>query len=138
MHGREGGGGGLICSLLPTIPERPDGTTGRPNRWTAVAGLVFTAGAAMVALMLVSGSLYMALLQYASDGQPDPAVLPALTVLNEWAGGAIVPAGVAMFLGAAVATRTTRALPLWLGWLAAATAVLLLISFAGVFETADD
>ena len=100
-----------------------------------IAALVLAAGAALVALMLVTGSLYMALLQYASGGQPDPAVLHALTVLNEWVGGALLPAGVAMFLGAAMAILTTRALPQWLGWLAAATALLQLISLAGVFQT---
>ena len=99
------------------------------------AALFLTAGAAGVALMLVSGGLHMALVQYASGGQPDPAALPALTVLNEWVGGAIVPASVAMFLGAAAAILTTGALPRWLGWLAAATAVLLLISLAVVFQT---
>lgn len=40
-----------------------------------------------------------------------------------------------MLLGATVAILTTRALPRWLGWLAAATAVLQLIALAGVFQT---
>lgn len=118
------------------------GLWGRLRRWEGPAGmfaaLVLAAGAAMVAVMLVSGGLHMALVQYASGGQPDPAGLPALTVLNEWVGGAIVPAGVAMFLGAAVAILTTGALPRWLGWLAAATALLLLISLAGIFQTTPD
>lgn len=118
------------------------GLWSRLRRWEGPAGmfaaLVLTAGAAFVALTLVAGGLYMALLQYASGPQPDPAVLSALTVLNEWVGGAVVPAGVAMFLGAALAILTTRALPLWLGWLAAATAVLLLVSLAGVFEADPD
>ncbi|WP_066286666.1 DUF4386 family protein [Arthrobacter sp. B6] len=115
------------------------GLWSRLRRWEGPAGmfsaLVLTAGAAVAALMLVSGGLYMALLQYASGGQPDPVALRALTVLNDWVGGAIVPASIAMFLGAAVAILTTRALPRWLGWLAAATAVLLLISLVGVFQT---
>ena len=115
------------------------GLWSRLRRWEGPAGmfaaLVLTAGAAVVALMLVAWGLHMALVQYASGGQPDPAALPALTVLNEWVGGAIVPASVAMFLGAAVAILTTGALPRWLGWLAAVTALLLLISLAGVFQT---
>ncbi|RXZ71858.1 hypothetical protein [Agromyces albus] len=110
------------------------------RRWEGPSGmfaaLFLTAGAAVVTLMLVSGGLNLALLQYASGGQPDPAALPALTVLNEWVGAAILPASLAMFLGAAVAILTTRALPRWLGWLAAATVVLQLISLAGVFQTA--
>ncbi|WP_457966020.1 DUF4386 domain-containing protein [Arthrobacter sp. D1-29] len=118
------------------------GLWSRLRRWEGQAGmfaaLVLTAGTALVTLMLVSAGLYTALLQYASADQPDPAALSALTVLTEWVGGAIVPAGVAMFLGAAMAILTTRALPLWLAWLAIATAVLLLTTVAGVFETADD
>jgi hypothetical protein len=99
------------------------------------AALILAAGAAFVTLMLISGGLHLALVQYASGGQPDPAVLPALTDLNQWVGAAILPPSVAMFLGATVAILTTRALPRWLGWLAAATAVLQLISLAGVFQT---
>jgi hypothetical protein len=115
------------------------GLWSRLRRWEGPAGmfapLVLTAGAAVVALMLVSGGLHLALVQYVSGGQPDPAALPALTALNDWVGGAIVPASVAMFLGAAVAILTTRALPRWLGWLAAATSLLLLISLAQIFQT---
>ncbi|WP_139346543.1 DUF4386 family protein [Sinomonas mesophila] len=99
------------------------------------AALVLIAGAAVVTLMLVSGGLSLALVQHASGGQPDPAVLSALIALNAWVGSAILPASAAMFLGAAMAILTTRALPRWLGWLAAATAVLLLISLAGVFQS---
>lgn len=118
------------------------GLWSRLRRWEGPAGmfaaLVLVAGAALVTLMLVSSGLYLALVQYASGGQPDPAVLPALTVLNDFVGFAIVPAGVAMFLGAAMAILTTWALPRWLGWLAAATAVLLLIALAGVFQTTPE
>lgn len=99
------------------------------------AALVLAAGAAFVALMLISGGLHLALVQYASGGQHDPAMLPALTVVNQWVGAAILAPSVAMFLGATLAILTTRALPLWLGWLAAATAVLQAIALAGVFQT---
>lgn len=98
------------------------------------AALILAAGAAFVTLMLISGGLHLTLVQYAS-GQHDPAVLPALTDLNQWVGAAILPPSVAMLLGAALAILTTRALPQWLGWLAAATAVLQLIALAGVFQT---
>jgi hypothetical protein len=98
------------------------------------AALVLAAGAAFVTLMLISGGLHLTLVQYAS-GQHDPAVLPALTDLNQWVGAAILPPSVAMLLGATLAILTTRALPRWLGWLAAATAALQLIALAGVFQT---
>lgn len=100
------------------------------------AALVLAAGAAFVTLMLISGGLHLVLVQYASGGQPDPAVLPALADLNQWMGAAILAPSAAMLLGATLAILTTRALPLWLGWLAAATAVLQLIALAGVFQTA--
>ena len=64
----------------------------------------------------------------------DPAVLRTLVVLDNCVGAAIVPAGVAMFLGATGAILTTRALPAWLGWLAGVTAVLLVVSLGGVFD----
>jgi MFS family permease len=99
------------------------------------AALVLAAGAAFVALMLISGGLHLALVQYASGGLHDPALLPALADLNQWVGAAILAPSVAMFLGATLAILTTRALPRWLGWLAAATAVLQLIALAGVFQT---
>ncbi|HYH77156.1 MAG TPA: hypothetical protein VD841_06605, partial [Arthrobacter sp.] len=88
-----------------------------------------------VTLMLISGGLHLVLVQYGSGGQLNPAVLPALADLNQWVGAAILPPSVAMLLGATLAILTTRALPRWLGWLAAATAVLQLISLAGVFQT---
>jgi hypothetical protein len=99
------------------------------------AALILAAGAAFVTLMLISGGLHLTLVQYASGGQHDPAVLPALTDLNQWVGAAILPPSAAMLLGATLAILTTRALPRWLGWLAAATAALQLIALAGVFQT---
>jgi hypothetical protein len=43
-----------------------------------------------------------------------------------------------MFLGAAAAILTTRALPAWLGWLAGLTGLLLLISVLAVFSDDDE
>lgn len=115
------------------------GLWSRLRRWEGPGGmfatLILIAGAAFVSLMLVSGGLHLALVQYASGGQPDPAMLPALALLNQWVGAAILSPSAAMLLGATMAILTTRALPLWLGWLAAATAVLQLIALAGVFQT---
>lgn len=99
------------------------------------AALVLAAGTAFVTLMLISGGLHLVLVQYASGDQLNPAVLPALADLNQWVGAAILAPSAAMLLGATVAILTTRALPRWLGWLAAVTAVLQLIALAGVFQT---
>ncbi len=103
------------------------------------AGLFAIAGAAFAALIMVSEGFYVALVQAAAtDGVSgealDPSTFPALAVLNDWSGSAVLPAGVAMFLGAAGAILATRALPAWLGWLAALTAVVLLVSLAAIFE----
>lgn len=101
------------------------------------AALFGLAGAAFAATILVSGGLYLAMLT-AADELSDPAALPAMAVLNDWVGSGTVPAGVAMFLGAAFAGLSTRALPVWLGWLAAAVAFLLIVSMAGVFRSGTD
>jgi uncharacterized protein DUF4386 len=124
------------------------GLWSRFRRWEGMggmfAGLFAIAGAAFSALSLASQGFYVALVQapavqVVDSGQPlDPSTLPALAVLNDWAGATVLPAGIAMFLGAAGAILTTRALPAWLGWLAALTAVLLLVSLAGVFEDPTD
>jgi hypothetical protein len=134
----------LLLGFLADIafPVFLAGLWSRLRRWEGPTGmfaaLVLAAGAAVLTLMLVSSGLYLALVQYASAGQPDPAALPALIALNDWVGAGIVPAGVAMFLAAAVAILTTRALPRWLGWLAAVTALLLLISLAGIVQNTPE
>jgi hypothetical protein len=97
------------------------------------AGLFAIAGAAFAALIMVSEGFYVTLVTAGALGV-DPATLPALAVLNDWAGTSVLPAGVAMFAGAAAAVLTTRALPAWLGWLAAVTGAVLLVGLAGVFE----
>ena len=116
------------------------GMWSRLRRWEGVgglfAGLFAIAGAVFMSLVLVSEGIYVALVQAAAGG--DPATLPTLALLDDWVGFAVLPAGVALFLGAAGAIRTTRALPGWLGWLAALTAGVLVVSFAGVFQTGDD
>lgn len=96
------------------------------------AGLFVVAGAVFYATILISEGLYLALVKAASSA--DPAVLPALAQLDNWVGSSTLPAGVALFIGATGAILTTRALPSWLGWLAAVAGVLLVVSIAGVFE----
>ena len=49
-----------------------------------------------------------------------------------------IPAGVAMFLGATMAILTTRTLPAWLGWLAAVTGLLLVVSIGAVFDDSEE
>jgi hypothetical protein len=102
-----------------------------------LAGLFAIAGAAFVATILVTDGMYLALVQ-AADTLEDPSALPALAVLDWWIGQGILPAGVALFGAAAAAILLTRALPVWLGWLAGLTALLLLISIGSVYEASGD
>jgi hypothetical protein len=117
------------------------GLWSRLRRWEGAgglfSGLFVVAGTAFLSVFLVSEGIYLALVEAPAVGA-DPVALPALTVLNNWATAAILPAGAAMFLGAAGAIVSTRALPAWLGWFAGALSVLLLVGIAGVFETSED
>lgn len=102
------------------------------------SGLFVVAGAVFVSTILISEGLYLALVQGADSAGDDPAVLRTLVVLDNNVGAAVLPAAVAMFLGATGAILTTRALPAWVGWLAGVTAVLLVVSLAGVFDDMED
>ena len=118
------------------------GLWSRLRRWEGPAGLATDlfalAAAAFMAVILVSGGLYLALVQYA--GEIEPTSLATLSALDNTVGAVVLPTGAAMFLGVAAAIVSTRALPTWLGWLAAVTAVLMAVSLTGVFEDpgADD
>jgi len=96
-----------------------------------LTGLFALASAAFISLILVSEGLYLTLVQNAD--QIDPSALSALSALDNTVGAAILPAAAAMFLGVAAAIVSTRTLPAWLGWFAALTAVLLVVSMTGVF-----
>jgi hypothetical protein len=116
------------------------GLWSRLRRWEGPAGLPTAlfglAAAAFMSAILVSEGLYLALVQFA--GEIDAASLAVLAALDNTVGAVVLPAGAAMFLGLAAAIVSTRAFPAWLGWLAAVTAVLLVVSLTGVFEGAGD
>jgi hypothetical protein len=103
------------------------------------SGLLAVAGAVFVATIMVSEGLYLAMVTGTGQIADDPAVFTTLAVLNDWVGFAGIPAGAALFLGAAAAIVSTGTLPRWLGWFAGLTAVLLIVSLGGVFqEDIDD
>jgi len=102
-----------------------------------LAGLFAIAGAAFMATILVTSGLYLALVQSAGT-LADPGAVQTLAVLDWWVGQALLPAGVALFGAAAAAIILLRALPVWLGWLAAVTALCLLVSLGTVYETTGD
>ena len=103
------------------------------------AGLLAIGGAVFAAVIMVSEGLYLAMVTGTAEIAEDPAVFTTLAVLNDWVGFAGIPAGAALFLGAAAAIVGTHALPRWLGWWAAEISVLLIVSLGGVFqEDVDD
>jgi hypothetical protein len=118
------------------------GTWSRLRRYEGVggmfAGLFVIAGAVFAATIAVSSGLYLALVQGADDAEGDPAVLRTLVILDNWVGAGTVPSAVAMFIGAAMAILTTRALPVWLGWLAAVTGLLLVVSVGAIFDDSEE
>jgi hypothetical protein len=90
--------------------------------------------AVFMALVMASEGLYLALVEGAREAADEPGALRALVVLNNWAGGGILPAGAAMLLAAAAGILATLAFPRWLSWLAALTAVCLLLGLAAIFQ----
>jgi hypothetical protein len=102
------------------------------------SGIFVVAGAVFASTILVSEGLYLALVQGADTVGDDLAVLRTLVVLDNWVGASTVSAGAAMFLGVTMAVLTTRALPAWLGWLAAVTGLLLVVSLGAVFDTSEE
>jgi len=110
--------------------RRHEGTGGMMSALFAIAAAAFSA------TILISEGLYLALVQTAESG--DPATLPTLAALDYWVGICIVPAGVAMMIGATGAILGTHALPAWLGYLSGLNAVLLVLSLAGVYETDEE
>ena len=102
------------------------------------SGLFVVAGTVFAATIAVSEGLYLALVQGADTAGDDLAVLRTLVVLDNWVGAATVPAGAAMFLGVTMAVLTTRALPVWVGWLAGVTGLLLVVSLGAVFDTSEE
>jgi hypothetical protein len=109
------------------------------GRGAMFAGLLAIGGAVFAAIIMVSEGLYLAMVTGTGQIAEDPAVFTTLAVLNDWVGFAGIPAGAALFLGAAAAIVGTHALPRWLGWSAGLIAVLLIVSLGGVFqEDIDD
>lgn len=103
------------------------------------AGLLAIGGAVFAAIIMTSEGLYLAMVTGTAQIAEDPAVFTTLAVLNDWVGFAGIPAGAALFLGAAAAIVGTHTLPRWLGWWAAAVSVLLIVSLGSVFqEDIDD
>ncbi len=101
-----------------------------------MSGLFVLAGAAFSATVLMSEGLYLAYVQAAESA--DPSVLPTIAALDDWVGIGVIPAGVAMLIGATGVILSTHALPAWMGYLAGLTAVLLLLSLGAVFQADDE
>jgi cytochrome bd-type quinol oxidase subunit 2 len=94
-------------------------------------------GLALSTIVLVSGGVYLALVE-AADERREPAAIRALLELDSII---FIPAGfaiVALYAGIALSAIPTRSLPSWLGWSAAAFAVLFAVTLLGIFSRDDE
>ena len=114
------------------------GCAGSRARGGLLGTLFLAAGIANAAVILVSRGLYLAVLQYGSSGNPEVSTLLSVTIVSDWMATAALPMALLGNLAIAGAVLTTGALPRWLGWLAAATGVLTLLSLAWMIQTAAE
>lgn len=116
---------------------------GRLRRYEGFAGpfaTLFLIGATgSGGAFTVLDGISLAVIKYGSTAEPDPAVLRALTVLEEWMFVPVLPVFAMVFAGVAGAILTSRALPRWLGWIAALIALLFLVGlFAALFREPEE
>jgi hypothetical protein len=99
--------------------------------------LALLGGLTLSGIVLVSSGVYLALVEAADEGR-EPAAIRALFELDSFI---FIPAGfalVALYAGIALSAIPTRSLPAWLGWSAAAFAVLFAVTQVGVFSDDEE
>jgi hypothetical protein len=104
---------------------------GGPSLLALLGGLVLSG------IVLVSSGVYYALVEASDEGR-EPAALRALFELDNFI---FLPAGfafVALYAGIGLSSLSTRSLPAWLGWSAAAFAAVFAVSMLGLFSDNDD
>jgi hypothetical protein len=102
-----------------------------PSLLALVGGLVLSG------VVLVSSGVYFALVEAADEGR-EPAAVRALFELDS---AIFIPAGFALdvlYAGIALSSLSTRSLPGWLGWTAAAFAAIFAVSMLGLFSDDDE
>jgi hypothetical protein len=99
--------------------------------------LVALGGLGSAIIILVSSGVFLALIEAADEGR-EPAAVRALFELDEIVFIVLGWTSAAFYAGAALSSLSTRSLPRWLGWLAAALAALFVVALLGVFSEDDD
>jgi hypothetical protein len=99
--------------------------------------LVALGGVGSALIILVSSGVFLALIE-AADESREPAAVRALFEIDEIVFIVIGWTSAAFYAGAALSSLATGSLPRWLGWTAAALAVVFVVAFLGVFSNDDD
>jgi hypothetical protein len=99
--------------------------------------LVALGGVGSALIILVSSGVFLALIEAADEGR-EPAAVRALFELDEIVFIVIGWTSAAFYAGAALSSLSTGSLPRWLGWIAAALAVVFVVAFLGVFSRDDE
>jgi hypothetical protein len=99
--------------------------------------LVALGGVGSALIILVSSGVFLALIEAADEGR-EPAAVRALFELDEIVFIVIGWTSAAFYAGVALSSLSTRSLPSWLGWIAAALAVVFVVGFLGVFSESDE
>jgi hypothetical protein len=99
--------------------------------------LVALGGLGSAVMILVANGVFLALIEAADEGR-EPAAVRALFELDEVIFIGIGWTSAVFYVGAALSSLGTGALPRWLGWIAAALAAVFVVGFLGVFSTDDE
>jgi hypothetical protein len=99
--------------------------------------LVALGGVGSALIILVSSGVFLALIEAADEGR-EPAAVRALFELDEIVFIVIGWTSAAFYAGAGRSSLSTGSLPRWLGWIAAALAVVFVVAFLGVFSRDDE
>jgi hypothetical protein len=99
--------------------------------------LVALGGVGSALIILVSSGVFLAHIEAADEGR-EPAAVRALFELDEIVFIVIGWASAAFYAGVARSSLATGSLPRWLGWIAAALAVVFVVAFLGVFSESDE
>jgi hypothetical protein len=99
--------------------------------------LVVLGGLGTALVVLVAGTVYLSVVDAADAGR-EPAAVRALFELDETVFTTLGIPSSAFYAGIALSALGTRSLPAWLGWIAAALAVLFPITLLGIFSESDE
>jgi hypothetical protein len=99
--------------------------------------LVLLGGLGSSLMILVANGVFLALIEAADEGR-EPEAVRALFELDELMFLGIGITTAAFYAGAALSALATDSLPRWLGWIAAALAVVFPVALLGIFSESDE